>query len=128
MPDPEQIRSALALANRCRPRRAQLGREIKANEVKVSDLLQEPTLPDWLEGETASRLLCRIPKFGKTRANSLLADLHIGQLRRIGDLTYRQRRQLSDELAGEESRGVGARKASALRRWNLPIEAGGEAR
>lgn len=110
-----QSRESLRLANEYRSRRHQLGEEIKAGEVMVSGLLREPELPDWLKGETAARLLCRIPNLGECRVNALLADLHIGQLRRLGDLTYRQRRQLSDELAEEEGRGHSSTRRRARR-------------
>ncbi len=102
MSNPEQHRSALDFANQCRLRRAQLGREIKAGEVKVSDLLREPVLPDWLKGEAVGRLLQRAPRLGPRRVNTLLAELHIGQRRPVGELTYRQRRELGDEIAVQE--------------------------
>jgi S13-like H2TH domain len=99
-----QSREALALANEYKSKRYQLGEEVKAGEVKLSEVLHEPTLPIWLEGETCSRLLRRIPRLGTQRVSALLAELRIGQMRRVGGLTYRQRRELSEALAHEENR------------------------
>jgi hypothetical protein len=104
MPSPEQIQSSLARANECKQRRYQLAQEIKAGEVKVSDLLREPTLPDWLKGEPVDRLLRRIPRFGPRRTTSLLNYFRVSHRRPVGELTYRQRRQLAAKLALEEGR------------------------
>lgn len=103
MPTQQNI-GALARANECKTRRFKLGQEIRAGEVKLSELLARPVLPDWLEGESAERLLKRVPRLGARRVGTLLAELRIGPRRPVGELTYRQRRELSDHLAAEEGR------------------------
>lgn len=121
-----QSKEALAFADECRLRRAQLGRELKAGEVRLPDLLDKPTLPVWFEGETVARLLNRLPYFGKRRVDALLADLRISHLRRIGELTYRQRRQLSEEVAIEErtKRHSSSQRRARIHRAGLAFGAG----
>lgn len=99
-----QHMEALARANECRNRRVQLGRELAAGETRLSALLRDPELPTWLHGEDVDHLLMRAPGVGPHTMRRVLHRLSIGQKRRMGDLTVRQRRLLSDELAAVERR------------------------
>lgn len=93
---------ALESANRVRLTRSAAYRPIRAlpwidGRREVAKLLLDP--PEWLEGEQILRLLLVPHRMGRTRARKLLVPDRIGELRRVGDLTPRQRRSLAMRLA-----------------------------
>jgi hypothetical protein len=93
----EQHMIALEKANECRLQRAQLKREIKAGEVKVSEVLDLP-IPEWLRGEVLGRFIRQMPRFGPDRMRRFLIPLNLPELKTLGGLTYRQRTLLVREL------------------------------
>ena len=89
MSEPQHMQ-ALARANHCRLSRAQLKREIKSGEARVSEVLASP-IPDWLERLTVEELLRSCPFIRATRACRMLAKVPIGPTRTVGETTRRQR-------------------------------------
>jgi len=88
---------ALEKGNDYRLRRAQLGREIKAGEVKASEVL-DSAVPEWLEQEVLGRFVRRLPRVGPSRMRKFLTSLNLRELKTLGGLTYRQRKLLAREL------------------------------
>lgn len=95
---------ALESANRIRLARAQLKREIKAGDLKLSELLAEPELPDFLERMHLEELLFAGPRMYRRTLHSALAEVPIALTATVGGVTYRQRRRLADALGKWEGR------------------------
>ena len=93
----EQHMIALEKANEFRLQRVALNREIRAGEVKASEIL-EKEVPTWLEGEVLGRFIRQIPRFGPSRMRGFLVPLNLAELKTLGGLTYRQRKLLVREL------------------------------
>jgi len=85
-----QRSEALERANEIRTRRAGLRRDIKAGDVKVTEILQEP-IPSWLRSEPVGRLLKAIPLCGEKRAIATLKSIPIDYWRTVGNLTAREK-------------------------------------
>lgn len=88
---------ALEKANEYKSRRAQLGREIKAGELLLSDFLQDAP-PEWLRKEPIGQLIRRVPGFGANRMRRFLGGLQIRELATLPDLSDARRRLLAREL------------------------------
>jgi hypothetical protein len=96
-PNP-QCMEALERANNVRHARAELKRRIAAGEITAADVLLDCPVEaaTWRVGD----LLRTQRSWGKTRARKFLdqSAITISELKRVGELTDRQRRILAGEL------------------------------
>ena len=96
-----QACSALARANRIREARALLLQRMFAMDMGESflfaaDLIED--LPDVLESLELRKFLKRVRRCGETEKAQLLAVLAVDEVRRLGELTPRQRSVFSAAL------------------------------
>lgn len=95
-PAPAQRDRALHRANTIRLGRANLMRYMAAlgpaqSRAYAASLLDAPRLNVYLETMPALAFLCRIRRFGRSRALGVLARAQVSELRPLGMLTVRQR-------------------------------------
>jgi len=112
-PAPQRLR-ALDRANEIRLARAELKRKIAEGEISAAEVILScpAEAARWSIGE----LLMSQRRWGSTRCQAFLKRNQIGELKRLGDLTERQRRLLAAQLrAGAASAGG----AEASRRLQL---------
>lgn len=91
-----QHMEALARANRVRLARAELKRAISRGEADIADVIRE--CPWETESMTLTELLTSQRRWGRTRARKLLQALALGENKRLGTLTPRQRALLASAL------------------------------
>jgi hypothetical protein len=91
-----QCMEALARANQVRLARAALKREITAGRRSVTDVVLES--PWEAESMSLSELLCSQRRWGRARSRKLLASTALGEGKKVGTLTERQRRILVGAL------------------------------
>lgn len=96
-----QHMQALARANRVRLARAELKRSVARGDVEAAEVIRD--CPWETEGMTLAELLTSQRRWGRTRARKFLLGLALGENKRLGTLTSRQRALLSSELASRES-------------------------
>jgi hypothetical protein len=87
---------ALEEANRVRLARAALKRSIARGEVMAARVVLEA--PPETENMTLSELLGSQRRWGRTRVRKFLSSLALGEAKRVGSLTPRQRLLLAREL------------------------------
>jgi hypothetical protein len=87
---------ALARANQVRLARAALKRDIGAGRRSVCDVIAES--PWEAESMSLSELLCSQRRWGRARSRKLLSAAAMGEGKKIGTLTERQRRILVGAL------------------------------
>lgn len=97
---PQHLR-ALERANRVRLARADLKRRIGAGDVAVADVVGDP--PWQVESMAISELLMSQRRWGRARCKGVLRSIDIGENKKIGALTERQRRALVATLAKREA-------------------------
>lgn len=87
---------ALARANEVRLARADLKRQLASGHLSAADVLLEPPLAvlSW----PVAKLLLSQPRWGQATCHKFLSRNEIGELRRVGALTDRQRRVLAAQL------------------------------
>ena len=83
---------ALARANQVRLARAALKREISAGRRSVSEVILDS--PWEADSMSLSELLCSQRRWGRARSRKLLASAALGEGKKVGTLTERQRRIL----------------------------------
>lgn len=88
--------AALRSAHRTKTARAELRRAIAAGTRSVADVLRDP--PDEALSMPVGRLLATQHRWGPGRVAEHLAPLHVNELRKVGDLTDRQRHAIADCL------------------------------
>jgi hypothetical protein len=89
-----QHMTALASANRIRLAAADLKREVAEGDLDIVDALgDERAQPMWL-----GDLLLAQPRWGSVRADKLCGELKVNALRRVRELTDRQRQALVDHF------------------------------
>jgi hypothetical protein len=91
-----QCMEALARANQVRLARAALKREICAGNRSVTEVVMES--PWEAESMSLSELLCSQRRWGRARSRKLLASAALGEGKKVGTLTERQRRILAGAL------------------------------
>jgi hypothetical protein len=91
-----QCMEALARANEVRLARAALKREICAGNRSVTEVIMDS--PWEAESMSLSELLCSQRRWGRARSRKLLASAALGEGKKIGSLTERQRRVLTAAL------------------------------
>jgi hypothetical protein len=84
-----QALEALELANRTRRDRAEVKRRIKRGELTVAEVLADP--PACCGRMSIAELLGAQVLWGPKRCRRLLRDAQVSEIRRVGDLTERQR-------------------------------------
>lgn len=89
----EQRAAALDIANRARIAISEERRRIAAGELDVATVLEEGR-----SSITVSALLLAQPRWGPIRTRTLLRGLEIRELRRVRELTERQRRAMLEAL------------------------------
>jgi len=94
--DPQHMQ-ALARANRVRLARAELKRSVGRGEADVAEVIQG--CPWEAESMTLAELLTSQRRWGRTRARKLLQTLALGENKRVGSLTSRQRALLTSALS-----------------------------
>lgn len=103
----EQKAEALAKANAIRGRRAEFKREIRfighrdlrEAALMVAELIEDP--PAWAASWRAQDLLLALPKWGEVKVKKVLRHAGVAEVKRIGGLSDRQRRELAVGVAGE---------------------------
>ena len=88
----DQRIGALERANEVRIKRAQLKRDLKAGRLTIHTLLLNP--PEYLETAKVFDMLLAVPKYGRVKANKILAHCRIAPSKTIGGLSERQRSEL----------------------------------
>ncbi len=91
-----QCMEALARANEVRLARAALKRDVSAGRRSVTEVVMES--PWEAESMSLSELLCSQRRWGRARSRKLLASAALGEGKKIGTLTERQRRVLAAAL------------------------------
>lgn len=91
-----QCMEALARANQVRLARAALKRDISAGRQSVCDVITES--PWEADSMSLSELLCSQRRWGRARSRKLLASAALGEGKKVGTLTERQRRILVGAL------------------------------
>jgi len=91
-----QRMDALQRANAVRSRRAQLKRDLKAGRQSIHSLLLTP--PEYVETAKVFDMLLAVPKYGRVKANRILAQCRISPSKTIGGLSERQRAELVSML------------------------------
>lgn len=100
-----QHMEALAKANRIRQGGAEHRRWIAEGRLSIVDVLDPETpIPEVLESIPIYRLLTAQRRWGRERACRLLRRHMIGENRRVGALTKRERGLLVDDLREAEDR------------------------
>lgn len=89
---------ALARANRVRLARASGKRDICDGKLLVAELVMSP--PWWAATMTVAECLRAQQRWGHTRARKFLFRLAIGEARKLGSLTERQRLLVAEALTG----------------------------
>jgi hypothetical protein len=93
---------ALARANQVRLARAALKRDVGAGRRAVTDVINES--PWEAESMSLSELLCSQRRWGRARSRKLLSSAALGEAKKVGTLTQRQRRILVGALEAKLSR------------------------
>ena len=91
-----QCMEALARANEVRLARAALKRDISAGQRSVTEVISDS--PWEAESMSLSELLCSQRRWGRARSRKLLASAALGEGKKVGSLTERQRRILVGAL------------------------------
>jgi hypothetical protein len=99
-PVPPQNMTALALANTVRRARVELKRRIGRGEITVAEVVAPRPVPRELLAMPVIELLRAQPGWGLKRSQRLMWRLAIGEARRLGELTDRQRAKLRFALEG----------------------------
>jgi hypothetical protein len=99
-PGPQHLR-ALERANRVRLARAELKRRVAAGELTAAEVVDRA--PWEAEKMTLCELITSQRRWGSTRCRKFLAALQLPELKELGTLTERQRRQL---VAALEEQGA----------------------
>lgn len=89
----EQRNLALVEANRIRSLRSQLKRDIKGYRKLALDVILEP--PEYVETMKIVDLLLATPKYGRVKANKILAQCRISPTKTVGGLSARQREEVA---------------------------------
>jgi predicted DNA binding protein len=93
---------ALARANQVRLARAELKRQIGAGHRAVTDVISES--PWEADSMSLSELLCSQRRWGRARSRKLLSSTALGEAKKVGSLTERQRRILVHALEAKLSK------------------------
>jgi hypothetical protein len=91
-----QCMQALARANQVRLARAALKRDVSAGRRSVTDVIIDS--PWEAESMSLSELLCSQRRWGRARSRKLLSSAALGEAKKVGTLTERQRRILVNAL------------------------------
>jgi hypothetical protein len=91
-----QCMEALARANEVRLARAALKRDISAGRRSVTEVITDS--PWESESMSLSELLCSQRRWGRARSRKLLSSAALGEGKKVGSLTERQRRVLTAAL------------------------------
>ena len=91
-----QRMDAMQRANEIRTQRAQHKRDLKGGRVSIHTLILSP--PKYLETAKVLDLLMAVPKYGRVKANKVLATCRISPSKTIGGLSARQRDELVSAL------------------------------
>lgn len=92
---------ALEYANRVRLARAELKRQVAADETSVARVVLDS--PWEAESMEISHLLMSQRRWGRARCRRLLVSLGLPENKQVGTLTERQRVALAAVLSGEEA-------------------------
>ncbi len=87
---------ALERANEVRTKRAQLKRDLKGGQCSIHTLLLDP--PAFMETAKVFDVLLAVPKYGRVKANKIVAQCRVSPSKTIGGMTERQRDELVDLL------------------------------
>jgi hypothetical protein len=98
----DQCMQALARANQVRLARAALKRDIGAGRRAVTEVIVDS--PWEAESMSLSELLCSQRRWGRARSRKLLSSAALGEAKKVGTLTERQRRILVGALEAKLSR------------------------
>lgn len=91
-----QAKQALQGANVIRTYRATLKRNLKAERIKIHDLLLEP--PEQIHTMKVFDLMLACPKYGRVKVNKVLQLCRVSPSKTIGGLSPRQRTEIVSML------------------------------
>jgi hypothetical protein len=91
-----QCMEALARANQVRLARAALKRDVSAGRRSVVEVITDS--PWEADSMSLSELLCSQRRWGRARSRKLLASAALGEGKKVGSMTERQRRILASAL------------------------------
>lgn len=91
---------ALAKANEIRSARAELRARLRIGAATAVEVLEDEAPADWLAGMAVIDVLAPHYGWGKPTARKVLASAGVSELRRIGDLSLRDRYRLVDAIEG----------------------------
>ena len=103
--------AALQLANDVRSGRAALKRQIAAGTVRVVDVLVDP--PPVAAGISMGALLISQRGWGRVKSGRFLSSHDVGEARKLGELSQRQRELLAAELRALDPLAARLRERSA---------------
>ncbi len=83
---------ALKRANAVRTERATVKRDLKAGRLSIDELLLDP--PACVLTAKVVDILLAVPKYGRVKANKVLAQCKVSPSKTIGGLSARQRAEL----------------------------------
>lgn len=101
------------MANEIRHAQAQLKRSLADGTEFAADILRD--VPDGARNLTVAELLVSQPRWGPAKCKKFLAPHGIGDRKRIGELTIRQRTLLAVQLQHRHEQTTISRRASGLR-------------
>jgi hypothetical protein len=105
--------AALQLANDVRRGRAALKREIATGSVRVADVIVDP--PPVAAGITVAALLVSQRGWGRVKCGRFLLSNDVGETRKLGDLSQRQRELLAADLRAIDPGVLRLRERAAAR-------------
>lgn len=119
-----QHEEAFEKANRVRLRRAAEGRKVKAATQDeglrmVAELISCTPPPSWAKNLEVAAAIKWVHRWQATRVRRLLAPLYIGENRRLGELTERERERLSRALL-KQQQDEATHPAAACAWWGRP--------
>ncbi len=92
----QQRMDALRRANDIRSERAKLKERLRAGDVSITDVLEDP--PACVHTAKVLDLVLAAPKYGRVKANKLLERCRVSSSKTVNGLTPRQRKELLDML------------------------------
>lgn len=90
---------ALRRANDVRSERARLKERLRAGEVSITEILDDP--PECVYTAKVFDLVLAVPKYGKVKANKLLERCRVSSSKTVNGLTPRQRKELLEMLSSD---------------------------
>jgi hypothetical protein len=96
---PEQRAAGLEKATIARQTRMKLRNDLKSGNVTLPEVLKLSDMDDIIAKTRVLYILESLPKIGKARAQEILKSVGIAEVRRLGGLGDRQRKELIERVS-----------------------------